>query len=218
VEVTGSGTKEISDFGGYRSTLPPRLLEGNVVDALLQGDVQEPGRIQTLWWRSFDGGTSYLGAGGIEADASAVLIKLASAAYTSDGGGVWIAWPDGSGASSRLLMVRKRPRKTQGDPTVMSSPDARRVTLPWLHLAGEVPLLTWMEETADGWHFRARCGEGPVADVGQGAVPLSPGSAKTFVGEFTATASHDGEVWLAWADARDGDADVYLARGRCRLR
>lgn len=154
---------------------------------------------------------------------SALLPYSIGAFASRRDGEAWVAVPEGTGLDGDLLLSR-RPAAQDSFAEVrgIRSGNATRVGLPWiLPLRQETArfLVTWIEEEDGAWNVRARLlGPGTslsrAADVSRSPFTFTEASRTRNIGDFLAATTSGDAFWVAWSDTRDGDADIWIARGK----
>lgn len=134
-------------------------------------------------------------------------------------GEAWIALPAGDGARNDLLLHHRRAGAAGAAPVRSLRDGGSRVGFPWIsRLPDGRFLAVWMEEERDGWRVRARL-LGPAtvtsraADVSKASFRFQEASRTRNIGDFLGATAAGDAFWVVWSDTRDGDADVWIAKG-----
>lgn len=209
-----------SEMQDRAAVQPPSLGANGVEVMLIDRSVRDP-RLVTLEHQR-------VGAGGVPAarwsfPPEAVLLPYSLGAFAANRDGeAWALLPEGTGEDGDFSLLHRGGT----DPTFRTvrrirSRGATRVGLPWITpLGGGRFLAAWADETAgEGWRVRARVlGPGAAvsapSDVSRAAFRFHEASRTQNVGDFLSAASSGDAFWVAWSDTRDGDADVWMARGK----
>ena len=152
----------------------------------------------------------------------AALLPYSLGAFASrDDGEAWVAIPEGTGDDGDLTLLHRAPGESFRETRGLRSAGGSRVGLPWIVPVREPGrfLSTWIEESPEGWDVRARVlGPGVAvsrpADVSRAAFRFQEASRTRNVGDFLSAATAGDAFWVAWSDTRDGDADIWIARGK----
>lgn len=157
-------------------------------------------------------------------EAALLPYSLGAFATRADGES-WAAIPQGTGMDGDLALRHRTPGGSfRALPRTLRSPGALRVGLPWIAPLPESPrfLAAWIDERpGEGWRVRARVlGPGAAisrpSDVSRTAFAFHEASRTQNIGDFLSIATAGDAYWIAWSDTRDGDADVWIARGEMR--
>lgn len=155
-----------------------------------------------------------------EIPTNAVLVDLAVDALAADREGhVYAGFLVGGSEESSLRGAVGSGGPGKPRPRFLRAGSSGRVTLPWVAGRERGFVAAWLEETPDGWVVAARCldatGTPSAAARLSSPGPFEPGNRKSFVGDFLDIRVEGPDVYVVWSDASDGDADIYLATGRC---
>lgn len=206
----------ITTVDGRNAVLPPSATSAGI-EALLVDHATGNPRVMTVERR-------VVGAEGFDRwsfppEAALLPYSLGAFAARSDGE-AWVALPEGTGLDGDLVLLHRPAGGSFRDVRGLRSRGATRVGLPWivpLHEPGRF-LAAWIDEANGTWQVRARVlGPGEKlsrpADVSRTAFTFQEASRTRNIGDFLAAATAGDAFWVAWSDTRDGDADVWIARG-----
>lgn len=153
---------------------------------------------------------------------AAIPFDYSTGALAASGDGeTWIAVPAGD-AKRNDFVLHRRTSATRPLSAVRGLRDAgSRVALPWLIPVPSKPqrfLAAWIEEGQEGWRVRARllgpaAAVSPAVDVSRAPFLFHEASRTRNIGDFLGAAAAGDAFWIVWSDTRDGDADVWIARG-----
>lgn len=220
-ERAGGGAFETQWSLEGRGALQPPVATAAGLEVLLVDRGTRDARTTTLERRRMAGGEpSDSSRWTVPREAALLPYSVGAFACRADGES-WVALPEGDGERDDLTLLHRAPGASFREARGLRSSDAVRIGLPWIIPLREPGrfLASWIEEGHDGWRVRARI-LGPQASASR-AADLSPAgfafaeaSRNRNIGDFLAATTAGDAFWVAWSDTRDGDADVWIARGK----
>lgn len=213
----------VATLDGRAAVQPPAPTSAGLEALLLDRVTRDP-RQRTLERRRVDGDEPAPDRWTFAPEAALLPYSLGAFAARPDGES-WVAIPRGTGTDDDLaLQHRAAGSRAFRSAHTLRTPGSVRVGLPWIAPLRSSPrfLAAWIDEHPDaGWRVRARLlGPGTAAshpaDVSRSAFTFVEASRTRNIGDFLAVASAKDACWIAWSDTRDGDADIWIARGDVR--